>query len=225
MKALIVVLLVFGMAVTTQASVILAWDMSGQTGTQVSQVANVIDSNLDTSAGYNTLTRVGLTPAAAGNSFNSSAWNTTATFTEGNKYLSFTLAPAPGYWITITSLQSTHNGSNTAPNTGRWGYRIGTGSWVYESDWTVTFAIATRTWDFADVSNIVDPIEFRFWMYGTTSIAGGTSTATGTGRIANVAGNDLILNGSVTVIPEPGVFVLMAIGGLAILRFARRRSV
>jgi hypothetical protein len=171
------------------------------------------------------LGRTGVAWATAGNSFNSNnSWNLTNTFDETNNYISFTISPDAGYEITLTSLQFAMNGSNTAPAQGRWGYRIGTGSFN-TFDFTLANATPTSltTWDFADFTTS-QTVEFRFWAFGTTSISGGTSAAGGTVRIANITGNDLVLNGSVALIPEPSTYALIGLG-LAALVFLRRRKI
>lgn len=66
-------------------------------------------------------------------------------------------------------------------------------------------------------------MEFRFWAYGSTSINGGTPSANGTVRIGNIAGNDLMLNGSTEIIPKPSKAVLVVMGLLGAYRFSRRR--
>lgn len=48
-------------------------------------------------------------------------------------------------------------------------------------------------------------MEFRFWTYGATSVAGGSSGLTGASRIRN-AGVDLALYGSVSLIPPSGTY-------------------
>jgi hypothetical protein len=65
-------------------------------------------------------------------------------------------------------------------------------------------------WDFADVS--ATSVEFRFWAYGTNSIYNTTSLIGGTTRINNIAGNDLILNGTVTAVPEPSTLSMIGLG-------------
>jgi hypothetical protein len=200
---------------------ILAWDVQG-TGT-----SNNTGYPPGTTTANTTASGLGRTTVQwvnTGNAFNSNTWNITNTFNEADNYIGFTIAPDSGYEITLTSLQFAMNGSNTAPAQGRWGYRIGSGSFN-TFDFTLASATPTSltTWDFVDFTTS-QTVEFRFWAFGTTSINGGTSGAGGTVRIANIAGNDLVLNGSVALIPEPSTYALIGLG-LAALFFLRRRKV
>jgi len=219
---------VFGLFITpsSQSAVILGWELAGE-GTPVvtSSIAETKDANLTSSSSYNSLTRTGLGASAAGNAFSSNGWNLTNTFNENDDYISFSLLPSSGYQVTLESLNYVMNGSNTAPGTGRWGYRIGTGAFLLQNSFNITFALPTSpvVWDFDDITT-TEAVEFRFWAYGATSINNGVSAATGAVRVGNIAGNDLVLNGSVTVIPEPSASMLVLAGlfGVAGLRLFRR---
>ena len=171
------------------------------------------------------LGRVTTLATAAANSFNSTTWNITATLSTNTNYISFTVAPAAGYQLTLTSLDYAMNGSNTGPGTDQWGFSTDGGStWTMESPFHVTYASVTSlsNWDFADVV-ATGSVELRFWAYGLTSINGGTSAANGTTRIQNITGNDLILNGTVAAVPEPSTLSLIGLGVVGLLAFSRRR--
>lgn len=224
MKKLIVASLVLGMAVAAVADIMLGFDLAGTTAEP--WPAATVAANLSTGSGTNELIRVGLGTAASANAYGSNGWNLTDVFDNSGDYVSFTLAPAAGFQLTLTDISwSRVNGSNTAPGNGRWGYSIGGGAWTYETDFALTYANASGSWDFTDISGTTLPVEFRFWAWGATSISGGVSATSGSVSFRNsVAGDDIILNGSIVAIPEPGVLTLMSLGGLvAVLRFARRR--
>ncbi|MFQ3671739.1 MAG: PEP-CTERM sorting domain-containing protein [Verrucomicrobiia bacterium] len=198
---------------------IATWDVQGTgTSNNTGYAAGFVAPNADASG----LGRTTVNWVNAGNSFNSNNWNLGA-FDETTNYINFTITPDAGYEITYTSLQFAMNGSNTAPQQGRWGYRIGSGSFT-TFDFTLTNPAPTslQTWNFTDFTTD-QVVEFRFWAFGSTSINGGTSATGGTVRIANISGNDLILNGSVALIPEPSTYALLALG-LGALIFLRRRT-
>ncbi len=200
---------------------ILIWDVSGDSS-PATLLADVINVNLQTSSSLNTLTRVGLGNPGAANAYNSNGWNLTNTFNESDDYITFTLQATSGYEATFTSLQYAMNGSGTGPGTGRWGYRIGSGSFTLQTTFAIPSALPSslQIWDFTDFTTD-QAVEFRFWAFGTTAIGGGTSTAAGTVRVGNIAGNDLVLNGSVALIPEPSTISLVA--GLGLLALVLRR--
>ncbi|MBP7828891.1 MAG: hypothetical protein KA248_03120 [Kiritimatiellae bacterium] len=222
MKKLLIGALVLGLASATLADVILGYDFAGTTTDP--ELANTVAANVTENSGF---ARTGLGASSSANAFGGNGWNITDTFAEGDDYMSFSLTADSGYGLTLTDLTwSRINASSTGPSNGRWGYRIGAGAWTYQSDFGVTVANASGSWDFADIENTTSTVEFRFWAYGASGASGTTSSAA-TGSVTyrnSVAGDDLILNGSVAVIPEPGVLALMAFGGLAIVRFARRRA-
>lgn len=224
-KLLLALIFIFISSRGLHAATLLGWDISGD-NSPATTTADIVESNLDLTAGLNTLTRTGLTLTSANNSFNSNNWNITNTFDENNKYLSFSLLPSSGYKLTIESLSYVVNGSNTAPGTGRWGFRVGnSGSFTLQNTFAMTFALPTSAaiWDFADFE-ATESVEFRFWVYGTSSINLSTSATGGAARIGNIAGNDLVLNGSVTVIPEPSASMLVLAGlfGVAGIRLLGR---
>ena len=213
----------------SHSAVILGWEMSGEGSPAVSSsVAETVDVNLDSSSTYNALTRTGLGASNAGNAFSSNGWNVTNTFNENNKYLSFSLLPKSGYEMTLESLNYVINGSNTAPGKGRWGFRIGTGAFLLQNTFNIPFALPTSpvVWDFDDITT-TETVEFRFWAYGAFSINASVPAATGAVRVGSISGNDLVLNGSVTVVPEPSVSSLLLGGlfGLAGLRFLGRKRI
>jgi hypothetical protein len=216
---------VFAIAFTSGAQAqLLTWDLAGVNSPSTA-LATTIDGDLDISSGLNELSRTGVLQATANNSFNSNTWNITSTFDEADKYISFTLAPLTGYEMTLTSLQYVVNGSNTGPGTGRWGYSVNGGSFVLQDAFNLTFALPSSLgeWDFNDFTTD-QSVEFRFWAFGSTAINSGSTVGNaGAVRVANIAGNDLVLNGSVSVIPEPSTVGLLGLAALGLATHVLRR--
>jgi hypothetical protein len=213
-------------ATTLAASVrgqIITWDVEGTgTSNNTGYLPNFVATGASSTGG---LGRTGVVFSSAGNSFSSNTWNITNTLDESNNYINFIFSINSGFQGTVTSLQYAMNGSNTAPSIQQWGYRINSGSFTLSGDLPITNPAVSSlaTWDFADFNLVAgDIVEFRFWAYGTTSINGGTSAVGGTTRIANISGNDLVLNGSVSAIPEPSTYALIALG-LGSLLYLRSR--
>ena len=213
--------LVAGIASLASAQIV-AWDVTGHgSPPDLTLAASSSDPNL---ASVPSLGRVGIGGTAAVNSFNSTNWNITATLATNNDYITFSVAAAAGYQLNMTSLDYAMNGSNTAPGTDQWGFSTdGGATWTMETPFNLhnPAVSALSNWDFADVS--ASSVEFRFWAYGNLSIVNGTAAVTGTTRIQNIAGNDLILNGTVTAIPEPSTLCLIGFGLAGMLAFSRRR--
>jgi len=199
---------------------IVGFDFAGTTTDP--QPANTIAENITLLSGLN---RVGLVSSATANAFGSNGWNITNTLDEGDDYISFSLSVDPGYMVSLSELSWTRlNASGTAPNTGRWGYSINGGSFVLQDTFAITFANAAGAWDTLNIVDATGNIEFRFWAYGATSVNGGTSATGGGVTYRNsVAGDDLVLNGSVALVPEPSTYALLSLAGLALAGYAARR--
>jgi hypothetical protein len=222
MKKLLVIICAASFVVSLNADVIVGFDLAGTTTDPLT--ANTVAANVTVNQG---LARVDLVNSSSANAFGSNGWNISNTFNTDTDYISFSLTAASGYQLNLTDISWTRlNASNTAPNNGAWGYRIGTGSWVVQSPaFAITLANASGAWNFDDISGVTDTVEFRFWAYGATAVNGGTSQAGGGVTFRNsVVGDDLVLNGTVTVVPEPGVLSLLSLGAIAALRFSRRRK-
>jgi hypothetical protein len=210
-------------ATAAQAQALLGFDFAGTTTDP--QPANLLTSNITSVQG---LSRVGLGTPSTSNNFGSNGWNITDTFNEGNDYIAFSLSVDSGYQISLTDLTWTRlNASSTGPGTGRWGYSVNGGAFVLQDTFAITTSSASGSWSSIGLTDATGTIEFRFWAYGTVSAGGGASATAGSVNYRNsVAGDDLVLNGSVSVIPEPSTYTLLALaaagfGGYVIRR--RRR--
>jgi autotransporter-associated beta strand protein len=189
------------------------WDVSGVASGTTTLNAATAASNI--SGGQLSLT--GITASTAQNTFGGSNWNLTNTFDETNKYFSFNVTPSSGYQVTYSSIQWDQEASASTPNWSRWGYKIGSGAFTLQDPFSTPNTISSDvTWDFTDFT-ASDSVEFRFWTYGSTRTAGGSSSlAGGTSRIRNLAGNDLILYGSVAAIVQVGSSMFWTANGASL---------
>lgn len=202
------------------------WNVTGHgLPFDVSLPASNSDVNL---ASVPALTRGGgLLGSSAANSFSSTNWNIFPVMNVSSNYLTFTVTPASGFQLNLTSLRFIMCGSNTAPEQDAWGYSTDGGStWTIQPTFFMTLTYTTNTWDFADFSSS-SAVEFRFWEWGSVAINGGPSSKAGTARIAQDLSNNsnpsLVLNGTVTTIPEPSTLILIGFSIAGILAFSRRR--
>jgi hypothetical protein len=218
-------LTIFSLAAISLAGVngqtIVGFNLAGTTTDPLA--ASTVADNLTMTSGLN---RVGLVASATANAFGSNGWNITNDFIEGDQYISFSLTPDSGYHVSITELSWARiNGSGTAPATGRWGYRIGSGAFTLQNTFNITLTNAAGAWTGINIVNATDTVEFRFWAFGATSINGGNSASGGgvTYRSTNASNDDLVVNGSVTAVPEPSTIAFLGFSALGLCFYLWRR--
>jgi hypothetical protein len=219
-KTLLTILSLAAISLAGVNAQIVGFDLSGNLTTPLAPTT--LESNLANTGGLN---RVGLGASSNTNAIGSNGWNLTNTLNESDDYLTFSFTPNSGYQVSITELSWTRlNASNTAPGTGRWGYRIGSGSFTLQDTFAITFANAAGSWTNVGIVNATDTVEFRFWAYGAVSVNGSTSAGTGGVTYRNSAvGDDLVVNGSVTAVPEPSTVAFLGFSALGLCFYLWRR--
>ncbi len=159
----------------------------------------------------------------------------------GDLYMPFTITPDSGFQFSISEIELV-GADNVNNDNSRWAlFTSATGGFDDVSDQVgSTFAVANRDGEagtFGDLSgeaalqNIAGPLEVRLYLYSEDgngfndhAIGYRSDNPAGTGSPYGIEeGYELVVNGSVSVIPEPSTFALFA-GALAIgVLFARRR--
>lgn len=139
---------------------------------------------------------------------------TPAAAVTGNKYFEFTVTPEAGYQFTLDSIGfDVTRGGGSTPR----GYLLRSSVDNYATDLaggdlltarpTYTPVAVTLGSTYADLTT---PVTFRFYNYAP---AAGNS----------IDYDNLSLSGTVTAVPEPSVFAMAALGGLALLLTSRRK--
>lgn len=164
----------------------------------------------------------GLVRASSPN--NISGWDVSPSINvNSGKSVTFEVSVDDGYQMSLTSffyMTSRIGGAGpTRLTLGAWGYRVDNGNGYGE--WTLSeFALgpngSSATWTFAEPVLVTDTIQFGFFAAGATQ-AGGLVNVTG-GR----TGDDMIVSGTISAVPEPSSLLLGAVGSLAFFR--RRRA-
>ena len=223
MKKLCTGLAVLGLMVAgAQADIILGWSFSGATPI-VSQVANdVLNANLDSGGAYNNLTRGAGAGTSSGNSsFRTVGFQNNGISVANTDFFEIKLSAASGYTLSLSGISGTYVGTSS--------YFASPGvsdQWAYSTDGSTFTLIASavqstslsRSHDFsgeAALQNVAagTDVYLRYYATGQTSTGGWGFGSAG-----------IDIDGTITVVPEPGVMALLSIGGLAVLRVARRRK-
>ncbi len=202
---------------------ILGFDVDGVNGDVESLTASTLNANLSATS----IVRSPELSANAGlSSFNSRKWNINDTIDLDAHFLSFTLQADSGYLLSINGISYKMQSSNTAPRTGRWGYSLDGGAFVLQNEFTIASGNGggDGVWSDFNIENTIGVIEFRYWQYGVQAVGSTNNVTTGgTSRIRNLTGDDLVVTGSVTAIPEPGTLALVLLTGIAALVSLRRK--
>lgn len=216
----------FLMAVgTTVFGQLAAWEITGaNAATTNPQSAGALAAHL--SSGSLTLGS-GVTASNTTDFFSANGFNTTslAAAISGGDYLSFTITPAAGYALNISSVSFNSGVSSAVTNFNASLLSSATGFNTASALHSYSFATTTPPTQSITLSgtialqNVSGALEFR--LYGWRDSAG-----TSTFRLRTLSGNDLVVTGSVTAIPEPGTYaVILGAMVLASAAIRRRRHV
>lgn len=172
-------------------SQILTFDFVGITGSEASVGSNFNHVNLSAS----TITRgAGLTASANGDRFNATSWALTsiANAVSGNDYMEFTISPQTGYKFTISSIVIQLQRSATGPSQialrsslDSYGSNLDAVKTVVDNTSTQSF-----TFTFAQTPACDVAVTYRLYSYA--------EAAAGTGGPGDGAGNDIVVNGTVS---------------------------
>ncbi|TWT96293.1 PEP-CTERM motif protein [Neorhodopirellula pilleata] len=147
-----------------------------------------------------------------------------------NHYFQFSLTVDPGYYLNLNSIEM--NGQSSGDGANSVALLSSVGGFIDSSVLASRTGIAGATGGFdtdgsgfggpinlnmAGFQQLTGTVAFRLYGFDTTSGSGVTF-------LRNLSGNDLVVNGSVTAVPEPSSIALLGIGSLAMVAFRRRRQ-
>lgn len=199
------------MAGTAGADLLVGWDFNGYAGSEVQGTSTVAHANMESPAYITRGGGVGVTGNA--NRFNGNHWTETslANAITANDYFSFTVNADPGYKFSVTNFTFNFERSSTGGQD--WTLRSSADS--FAADLATFTGLANGTSHAADLAlTDLTGVEFRFYGYNGTGTAGSAGL--------EGSGNDLVLNGTVSVIPEPGTLALLGAGIVLLFNFRRR---
>lgn len=232
MKKLIVAIIAAGLVGgTAMADVLASWTFSGSPVD--SMAATSADADMASGGQYLDLTRGNGAPSSAGdNSFRTTGFRNDGISTSNDDYFQVVLAADSGFALSLDSIDFRYAGTASFSAASgpqgyaemQWAYSldgssfnlIGTPNQVVNSQGNINVDLS----GVGDLQDVEGDVFLRFYASGNTTTGGWgfNSLTTGGGQPG------LEFNGSLAVIPEPSVFALLAIGGLAAARFARRRK-
>ncbi|WP_298392106.1 YDG domain-containing protein, partial [Flavobacterium sp.] len=191
------------------------WNTFNNTGNETTEPSAANDATMQAS----TLNYTGSTVVPAGNAnrFGGSGWfatgntaggNTLAEAFAGNKYIQFTVQPAPGYLFTPTSLSFIWDASGTGVKSAT--LRSSADGYVANIGTITSLVIGTTTFNTMTLSGLSDltTTTFRLYGYGATGTGGTGGFDTGSSQ------NNVRLLGYTSLAPAP---VISASGTLAAL--------
>ncbi|MGA2797085.1 MAG: hypothetical protein ABSE63_05880 [Thermoguttaceae bacterium] len=227
------------LAAPARAETISDWDFS----TYTTSGADWHPSPLAPFASDSNATIIGLTrnwtlgsgSAAAyawgGNNFSTTA-NTEALAIAANNFVTLSLTAQPGYTLSLSDIPAYNiRHSATGPLTGIWQYQVDSGSFVDIGGAIAWGSVTTSAGNaepaidlsgFSDLQNVAagTTVTLRCVTWGATSTGG---TWYFNEPTSHTTAPDLAVEGNVTVVPEPSALIVLAMGGLCLLPFVRRK--
>ncbi|HOW97911.1 MAG TPA: PEP-CTERM sorting domain-containing protein [Kiritimatiellia bacterium] len=208
MKKLLIALMVLGMAAVSQADVIANYTFAGSAATSSDTSALSTAGSFSISAGtWTYATSSSSSWAGQGGEIpvaDRATWGTAATsFETQTTYWYFTVAVDANYQLSITGLDFL--GQRTVAGPASFGWDV---NGTLQESWTPGVTTV----------NSYSSAQTEGPLTGTVTIGirGWSATSTGNFRVDNV-----VLNGTITAIPEPGVLALLGLG-LGALFYVRR---
>ncbi len=210
------------------ADVLLGWNTAGNLGTETTEAST---TNLGGINAASLTLGSGVTAAANGNRFGGSGWfntgdsspSTIANAISGDDFIQFIVSPTAGNQFTATSFDFIWDRSGTGPSSvalfssvDSFTNSLGTLTGLTSGGASTT---TLRSISISGISDISTSTTFRLYGFGATATGGTGGFDTATGSTVN----NVILNGSVSAVPEPTSMVLVGLMGVAGVAVRARR--
>ena len=169
---------------------ILTFEFATATGSEVTYASNFNDANLTSSV----ISRgTGLTASGNTGRFNAIDWATTsiANAVSNDDYMEFTITPNTGYQFDVSSIVINVQRSASGPSAVALRSSVNNYTTNLDAEYAITDNTTTQifTFTFAQANSNV-AVTYRFYMYAEAT--------TGSGGIGDGAGDDIIVNGTVS---------------------------
>jgi len=193
------IILAFSLLSVLLPAQILTFEFNGITGNEEAYGSNTNNTNLESS----TISRgKGLHASANADRFNATNWGEIdiATSVTDKNYMEFTIEPKTGYEFSVTSIYIQLMRSATGPSA----IAIRSSADDFATNLDAEYAIddveTQQTFTFTFSQTSYYPITYRIYMYAEDE--------GGSGGIGDKAGNDLVVNGSVSHIPSANQIII-----------------
>ncbi len=185
---------------------LLGWNVAGQTGFGAQGLlAGSVAVGVTDSLGLTRASGLQLSSSPASNAWGANNWaSNSAAGISGSQYLTFGLTVGSGYTASLSAIDVNYRRSSTGPSSGYWQYQLNGGAWTVVSDVANEFpstsssGAAMAELNLSGVSGLTavpagSAVNFRLIPYGAT-------TTGGTWYVYDLAGNDLVVKGTVSAV-------------------------
>lgn len=211
-KLLVIAFASLALSGVARADLLVGWDFGGISGI----TAGSVTSNVAHASGDMTDTSLmlisrgsGVTPSSNTGGYAANSWATTAFDT--TDYFEFGAASDGGWQFDVTNVIFNIRRSTSGPTN----FVVRSSVDNFASDLSTFVAVANSTYSSAINLSGQTGVTIRLYGYGATA-------GTGSANLGGT-GNDLVLEGTMAVVPEPGTLAGLSLGLLA-LYGARRRK-
>ncbi|HMP75595.1 MAG TPA: PEP-CTERM sorting domain-containing protein [Kiritimatiellia bacterium] len=193
-----------------KADLLVGWDFAGLAGiTTGSVTSNVADADMADTSTMLISRGSGLTPASNTGGYAANNWSTTFDTTD---YYEFNAIADDGYIFDVTNITLNIRRSGTGPSN----FVIRSSADNFTSDLDAFVAVANGAYASPITLSAQTNVTFRLYGYDASGAAGSMNLG-GTG-------NDLVIQGTISVVPEPGTLAILSLGFLSLYGIRRRRQ-
>lgn len=215
MKKIFAAMTVGLLAGASLADILVSYNTYGNTGNETAEPPVFTAANLAATD----LSLTGITPANNGNRFGGTSWAVGNTLTITNDYISLTITPDSGYTFSISDIVYSIDRSSTGPTNFTWRSSAdGFASDLFTPVTRTTTGVFTSSNTVSGLTDIGSAFELRLYGYNA-----GASTGTG-GIDTGTDSPNLIISGTVTVVPEPAAVSMLLLGLLGARGVMHRRT-